>query len=120
MEVFAHYDVLDVAGQRVAEGHKASFCLEDNVCQPGVDKRYNCANYGDQGISVGCTDTYAHNIDCQWVDMTDVPHGHYTLKVSINPEYKMAEMSYDNNAAVCDLIYTQTYAAVTNCTLGRP
>uniref|UniRef100_A0A131YK17 protein-lysine 6-oxidase n=1 Tax=Rhipicephalus appendiculatus TaxID=34631 RepID=A0A131YK17_RHIAP len=120
MEVFAHYDVVDAAGQRVAEGHKASFCLEDNVCEPGVDKRYNCANYGDQGISVGCTDTYAHNIDCQWVDMTDVPHGQYTLKVSINPEYKMAEMSYDNNAAVCDLIYTQTYAAVTNCTLGRP
>lgn len=120
MEVFAHYDVLDADGRRVAEGHKASFCLEDNVCQPGVDKRYNCANYGDQGVSVGCTDTYAHNIDCQWVDMTDVPHGHYTLKVSINPEYKMAEISYDNNAAICDLVYTQTFAAVTNCTLGRP
>ncbi|XP_077507111.1 lysyl oxidase homolog 2-like isoform X1 [Amblyomma americanum] len=120
MEVFAHYNVLDAEGRRVAEGHKASFCLEDNVCQPGVDKRYNCANYGDQGISVGCTDTYAHNIDCQWVDMTDVPHGHYMLKVSINPDFKLAEISYDNNAAVCDLIYTQTYAAVTNCTLGRP
>lgn len=42
------------------------------------------------------------------------------MQVSINPEYKMAEISYDNNAAICDLVYTQTFAAVTNCTLGRP
>ncbi|XP_064457613.1 lysyl oxidase homolog 4-like isoform X2 [Ornithodoros turicata] len=120
MEVFAHFDVLDITGRKVAEGHKASFCLEDNVCQPGIDKEFACADYGDQGISIGCTDTYAHNIDCQWVDMTDVPHGYYIFRVSINPEYKMSELSFDNNAATCDLLYTQTYASVTNCTLGRP
>lgn len=43
--------------------------------------RYKCANYGDQGISVNCSDIYKHNIDCQWVDISELEPGHYTLKV---------------------------------------
>lgn len=48
MEVFAHFDVLDDNGDRIAEGHKASFCLEDNDCGDDVEAKYKCANYGDQ------------------------------------------------------------------------
>lgn len=81
MEVFATFDVIDGSGQKVAEGHKASFCLEDNICNPGVQAKYVCANYGDQGISVGCTDVYLHTVDCQWIDITDVKPGVYFLKV---------------------------------------
>lgn len=120
MEVFAHFDVLDMQGRKVAEGHKASFCLEDNNCLPGVEKKYACANYGDQGISIGCTDTYLHNIDCQWVDITDLSPGIYNFKVSINPEFKVAELNYDNNAALCTLYYNAVSARVFNCTLTRP
>ncbi|XP_058056136.1 lysyl oxidase homolog 3A-like [Anopheles bellator] len=120
MEVFATFDVIDGAGRRVAEGHKASFCLEDNQCLAGVEPRYACANYGDQGISVNCSDIYRHNIDCQWVDISELDFGEYTLKVSINPEFKVPEMRFDNNAARCRLLYTQTYARVFDCVLGRP
>lgn len=81
MEVFAIFDVLDQYGRKVAEGHKASFCLEDNECVPGAEKKYICANYGDQGIAMGCADIYRSNIDCQWIDMTDVIPGVYTFKV---------------------------------------
>lgn len=81
MEVFAHFDVINGEGKRVAEGHKASFCLEDNNCLPGVKAKYSCDNFGDQGISVGCIDTYMNTIDCQWIDITDIPSGLYTLKV---------------------------------------
>lgn len=83
MEVFATFDVLNSAGVKVAEGHKASFCLEDNECADGVRPRYACANYGDQGISVNCTDIYRYYIDCQWVDISELEPGLYTFKVSV-------------------------------------
>ncbi|XP_054001220.1 lysyl oxidase homolog 3-like isoform X2 [Hylaeus anthracinus] len=120
MEVFATFDVLDANGTRLAEGHKASFCLEDNQCLPGVEQRYKCANYGDQGISVNCSDVYKYNIDCQWVDISELQPGQYTFKVAVNPEFKVGEMSFDNNAAICRLLYTETFATVHSCVMGRP
>ncbi|XP_068144601.1 lysyl oxidase homolog 2B [Drosophila tropicalis] len=120
MEVFATFDIFDLSGRKVAQGHKASFCLEDSTCLPGIPKKYNCANFGDQGISINCSDVYLYNLDCQWVDITEMPTGTYILKIAINPEFKVAEMSYDNNAAICDLIYTENYAHVVNCRLARP
>ncbi|XP_076308239.1 lysyl oxidase homolog 3A-like [Tachypleus tridentatus] len=120
MEVFAHFDIIDMQGNKVAEGHKASFCLEDNYCRRGARKKYACVNYGDQGISVGCTDTYLHNIDCQWVDLTDLTAGNYYFKLSVNPEFKVPEMRFDNNVARCNLSYNNVSAKIWNCTLDKP
>lgn len=118
MDVFAHYDILDTNGNRVAEGLKASFCLEDSACNPGVRPKYSCQNYGQQGISVGCSDNYMADIDCQWVDITDLKQGKYVFKVEINPNLIVAEISYDNNVVVCDLNYTGYYARIHNCKLA--
>lgn len=52
MEVFATYNIMNHLGEKVAEGHKASFCLEDNQCNDGVKRKYACANYGDQGKQI--------------------------------------------------------------------
>ena len=165
MEAFSNYDLLDISsGRKVAEGHKASFCLEDTSCDRGVRRRYACTAHTQvpppasprrpihpspsihsivnsflksvvysviylffhpvsqsdpefirsfnrvhfrtfrfaaprypivlkpglcvlQGLGPGCYDTYNANIDCQWIDITDVPPGNYILKVEADESY---------------------------------
>lgn len=115
MDEFSHYDLLDATSQRsVAEGHKASFCLEDTSCDYGYYRRFACTSH-TQGLSPGCYDTYNADIDCQWIDITDVKPGNYILKISVNPYYQVPESDYSNNNVRCDVRYTGNYAYVSGC-----
>ncbi|XP_051929644.1 lysyl oxidase-like 5a [Hippocampus zosterae] len=119
MEAFSNYDLLDTSnGRKVAEGHKASFCLEDTSCDRGIRRRFACTAH-TQGLSPGCYDTYHANIDCQWIDITDVPPGNYTLQVTVNPYKLVEESDFSNNVAKCDIRYTGSYVQATNCRITK-
>ncbi|KAI8117515.1 Lysyl oxidase like protein 2A [Lucilia cuprina] len=118
MESFASFDVYNMSYQKVAQGHKASFCLMDTACKSGITPKYTCGNR-TQGISIGCWDTYSTGLDCQWVDVTNLPANRtYILRIAINPEYMIGEVSFENNGAECLLHYTgeRSTTRVTNCT----
>ncbi|KAJ3606075.1 hypothetical protein NHX12_028118 [Muraenolepis orangiensis] len=115
MDEFSHYELLDSSSQQsVAEGHKASFCLEDTSCDYGYYRRFACTAH-TQGLSPGCYDTYNADIDCQWIDITDVKPGNFILKVSVNPSYHVPESDYSNNIVRCEVRYTGNYAYVSGC-----
>lgn len=107
--------------KKVAEGHKASFCLEDTSCINGVDRVFNCSDGGAQGISVNCFDNYAFNIDCQWIDVTDIqPYGRsYIVKVNINPWLYVAETDFDNNVIACDIVDKGSFVRAHHCAYGK-
>jgi hypothetical protein len=96
---FALFELVDSAGTVVASTGKRAFCLRDNVPYSGSAEPsagYNCDN---QGITAGWEDVYDKSVDCQWLDVTGVPSGYYTLRVTVNPERLLAESNYDNNSA---------------------
>ncbi|CAH2296130.1 -lysine 6-oxidase [Pelobates cultripes] len=118
MDEFSHYDLLDASShRRVAEGHKASFCLEDTSCDYGYYRRFACTAH-TQGLSPGCYDTYNADIDCQWIDITDVKPGNYILKVSVNPSYIVPESDYSNNVVRCDLRFTGNHVYASSCSIS--
>ncbi|XP_054895438.1 protein-lysine 6-oxidase [Poeciliopsis prolifica] len=117
MDEFSLYELLDArTHSHVAEGHKASFCLEDTSCDPGYYRRYACTSH-TQGLSPGCYDTYSADIDCQWIDITDVSPGKYILKVTVNPRQQVPESNFNNNVARCDVHYTGNAAHISGCSL---
>ncbi|KXJ04767.1 Protein-lysine 6-oxidase, partial [Exaiptasia diaphana] len=119
METFSTYKLLSRTSREQAAGHKASFCLEDTVCDKGLHKSFNCTNRGPQGISPNCYDIYKWNIDCQWIDVTDVPHGNFILRVTVNPERKVPESDYTNNIAKCWVYDYGNVAYTTDCHLDE-
>ncbi len=97
---FSNYE-LHPRGQPgvVAAGHKESFCIEDThpFAPNPAPQHYGCF---DQGLTVGWSDRYDRALDCQWIDVTDVPAGEYDLHINLNPLQLLPEGDYSNNVTV--------------------
>jgi hypothetical protein len=104
---FARYELLAAAtGEVVLSGTKNNFCLRDS--EPWAqDEGASCNAYTydctSQGITQGCADNYGSELECQWVDITDVPAGAYTLRVTINASRAIPELDYTNNVVEVSL-----------------
>jgi hypothetical protein len=99
------YQLIDPASGRVVQaqgqpivGRKQGFCIMDilPITANAGSAKYDCSY---QGISVGWADVYDKTLDCQWLDITGVPPGHYILRVTVNPNSLYPEANSTNNAA---------------------
>lgn len=96
---FADFQLVDADGNAVATGHKQAFCLMDTYKvsdDPTVaaGPKYHC---GFQGIQRGWSDVYDTRLPCQFVDITDTPPGNYTLRIELNHDQTLEELSYAND-----------------------
>jgi hypothetical protein len=118
-ESFARYELRAPGGGAVVKsGQKRSFCIEDLRTDPDAPVSRPCTTDDDcqgrgrcasgvcqyncqyQGIQPGRGDIYESNLDCQWIDTTDVPPGSYELWVLLNTEQLLPEARYDNNGGM--------------------
>jgi hypothetical protein len=96
---FANYQLVDASGGQAALGLKVGFCLidshrwEPNAAQVPI---YDCEF---QGLQAGWGDVYGPSIPCQWIDISSVAPGVYTLHVEVDPENRLTELNETNNAA---------------------
>lgn len=91
LQGFAEYSLLDANDNVLLRARKQGFCLEDT--RPGQPSLYgvptpsqpvyDCAN---QGLSVGWADVYDLSLDGQWIDITNIPAGTYTLRIAADPD----------------------------------
>jgi hypothetical protein len=83
---FAVFELLDPTGTTVTVGRKQSFFLVDvnPVCLGGAPET---VYFPDRGVSPGWADVYTADVDCQWLDVTDVPDGRYTLRVTVDTQH---------------------------------
>jgi len=116
---YANYQLVPLCADVAAAiaGHKNGWCVYDAGSyfgdglygpegSPGCGRGYlGCSSTQfSQGISAGCYDVYPADLNCQWIDITDVPAGTYTLRIETNwdPATRLAstpESNYSNNAA---------------------
>ncbi len=122
-EGYADYLLFNQANQPIPVGFKNGYCVIDVGCFGGTS-HYGCSN---MGISAQCYDLYGSGTTCNWIDITDVPAGLYTLVLRTNWAQRpdalgRHETNYANNyGAVCINItgnpgQTRGYNVATGCT----
>lgn len=104
---FATYDLYDLHCNSLGLGHKIGFCLMNSETVDGSPRScekcsqltecggFNCSN---QGLGAGCADVYSQFLDCQLLDITNIPNGKYYFVITLNFEGQLPEVNFSNNA----------------------
>ena len=92
---YAVYELLD-GDNVVVTGRKQAFCILDTI-QRQAGKPSNGFNCSNQGLTSGWADVYQRGLACQWLDITDLPSGTYTLRTIVNPDGLLPESDATNN-----------------------
>jgi hypothetical protein len=119
---FAESKLYDMQGNLVDFARKTQYAVFDMQCLPGFMPQ----NWGAMALSPGCSDIYGAGTACQWVDVTDIDTGNYTLVVGVNsnqlPDFTgNEETDYSNNFTyICihlyyDLSGNKTFSINTGC-----
>lgn len=89
--------VVQVDGQEIV-GRKQGFCMMDitQVNASAPEGQYSCSY---QGITSGWADVYDSDLECQYLDITGVPPGSYTLRLTVNPDGIFQESDTTDNTA---------------------
>lgn len=101
---YAQYSLYDIHGQYIPIGYKNGFCVLDLECPQPMMAKYSC-NY--MGITAGCADIYDAGLDCQWLDITDIPDGDYVFVAVVNVDLardalgRAEKDTLNNYAQVC-------------------
>jgi hypothetical protein len=118
---FDSYQVLDKGGKALAVSEKHGFCFEDNTTfrdwsqkpkeyprvpqNPVYKHESSCGELADDatsivhGLSVGWGDTYPTSLPDQAIDITDLPDGDYTARVTVDGQRLIEESNENNNTA---------------------
>lgn len=121
---FDRFQLRTQDGKMVVADRKNGFCLGDRYDVPGVssivDKPAPGTPEGDlaqtlaestckrkepsatdvtEGISVGQGDNYDYTVDYQWLDISKVASGVYTVVNTVNPDHSISESDYANNSS---------------------
>lgn len=88
-------DVRDGTGTLVAQGYLATSCVA------GEGGSYDCFAQG-----LGPAESAAQPVvKCDFLDVTDLAAGDYTLTITVNPIHLIAESDFDNNSAEIAIDY---------------
>lgn len=102
---FEEYRLLDADGHVVATHQKVSFCLMDNLqlhdatpADVGVYRPSGECGSVEQSINPGWTDYYGALLADQWIDVTDLPSGGYSVQIVVDPDDLILEQDETNNS----------------------
>lgn len=94
----------------IRRGHKQGYCYIDSEnINSTYDGKFGCGipyftKQFTQGITAGWSDLYDSDTDCQWIDITGIAPGNYTLYVTVNPKgiyYQDADLT--NNLSILEV-----------------